>query len=619
MNELFFKHQAISVVLILTAMAHLSCVNEEYDLSKGIDMDMTLLQNTSIPLGNVAEISINNLLGETSGSSVFGTDKNGNLSLSFGKDVLTKTFKMPEVELGGDGGLNFDKSLEVKFVPQYNGISLKGKKYDEISQIHGIPDTIHFSKENGNKVERKFEVVLQKELPEQIDSIDVVYLESTIKYIFSASEGAIMHINKGFQIEFPTFMHITDGVDPDGVYQVENGMVTFLKDTKIASGSPFELNLDFVQMDIPKGSVIDGKDANGNIKKNKVVEINDASIKASGDLYIMPLDYQYISIPDSDLVLYMDIELDNLVMQSAHVKLDLDIQIEDKRIEISSLPEIFNGEETVIDLYNPIFRIKVDNDSALEMNLNAGITSYSGNHTTDIHIGDYCVNGDPETSRVTIPAEGEEEYFFSRRGKHDSKKGQDIELEQLGDIVSEAPDSIVIHDIRVDAEDKFITIKANEEHIVHMEYEFFSPLAFGKDLKITFSHDIDLGIDGAMRLDSLVISMNMLNSIPLDFNIKGVALDDQGTELKNVSVNMDMSLNAGTLDEPVPSPAEVVLSGNDTQVAVSKLRLMLMANAPKDSKLVGDVLNTSQGLELNDVSITLPQGITLDLTNSNAE
>lgn len=618
MNELFFKRPAISGLLILTTLGNLSCVNEEYDLSQGIDMDMTLLQNTSIPLGNVAEISINNLLGEISESSVFRTDKNGNLSLSFGSDVLTKTFKMPEVELGGDGGMNFDENLEVIFVPKYGGHSLKGLKYEDISKLPNIPDLIHFSTNNGNKVERQFEVELHKALPKQIEDIDYVNLDAKIKYIFSASSGAIMHINKDFQIEFPSFMHLADCVGTDGVYEVKNGVVTFLKDTKITSDSPFELNLDFVKMDIPKGSVIEEKDADGNI--NKLVDIKDAVIKASGDLYIKPADYVEVCIPNSDLVLSMDIELDNLVMQSAHVKLDMDIQIEDKKIAIGALPEIFNSEGTVVDLYNPIFRIRVDNDSALEMNLNAGITSYSGKHTTDIHIGDYCINGDEGTSKVTIPSEGEEEYFFSRRGKHDSKEGQDIELEHLGDIISETPDSIIIHDIRVEAEDKFITINANEEHLVHMEYEFFSPLAFGKDLKLSFSYDIDLGIsDDTIGLDSLVLSMNMLNSIPLDFKIKGVALDDEGNELKKVSVDMDMSLSAGTLDEPVPSPVDVILSANRSKFAISKLRLLLTANAPKDSELVGNALNASQGLKINDVSITLPQGITLDLTNNDAE
>lgn len=617
MTKLFSKHLSPSLSLILTALVFLSCVNEEYDLSKGIDMDMTFLQNTSIPLGNVAEISVNDLLGNTDDSSAFTADRRGNLSFSFGKDLISKTFKMPEVELGGDGGMNFEETLEVIFVPKWNSTSLKGKTYDQIAQIPGIPELIHFSRENGNNVEKNFEVELHKELPEQIEDIDIVYLDSKLRYIFSASDGAIMHINSGFKIEFPPFMHIADGRDADGVFEVKDGVVTFLKDTKVTSDVPFELGLDFVQMDIPEGSVIDEETEDGAV--NKVVDIKGADIKAHGDLYIKLKDYEGSRIPDSDLVLYMDIELDNLVMQSAHVMLDMDILVEDKKIEIGSLPEIFNGDETHIDFYNPIFRIKVDNDSSLEMNLNAGISSYSGKHKTDIHIGDYCIDGNEETSKVTIPAEGEEEYFFSKRGKHDSTEGEDIELEHLGDIVSEAPDSIVIHDILMEAEKKFLTIRANEEHVVHMEYEFFSPLAFDKNIRMSFSHDIDLGIDGAMGVDSLVISMNMLNSIPLDFKIKGIALDDEGHELEKASVDMDMSLSAGSLDEPVPSPVDVVLSVNDSDAAISKLRLLLTATAPENSGLVGNPLNTSQGLELNDVSITLPRGITLDLTNNDVE
>lgn len=624
MNKLFFKRTAIAAFFSVTAIISYSCVNEEYDLSQGVDMDMTLLQNTTIPLGNVSAISINTLLGDTgSESSLFSTDKNGNLSLSFGNDVLSQTFKMPKVEIGGEGGLEFKQHVTVEFEPKYKNIPLKGLSFDGVQEVLSkmnveTPDAIHFSEENeDNIIERQFDIELHKELPEQIKDIDIIKLESMIKYNFKVSEGAILHLAAGFTIEFPEFMHISKNEESED-YRIEDNKVVFDYDTRISYDSPLTLNIGFNEMDIPEGSIQIETDADGNEKR--FITVADAAVKGYGDLYMKPADYTEVNIPNDNLIMTMDIELDDLVMKSAHVKLDMDVQIENKKIAIGELPEMFTGDGTVVDLYNPIFRIRLDNGSPLELDLNAGISAYSENHTTDIHVGDYCLYENPTTQKVIVPSMDDVEYFFSRQGKHDSSKGEDIGLEHLGDIISEVPDSIVIHDIHVRAEDRFIDVEADEEYEILLEYEFFSPLAFGKDLTITFGYDIDLGLDqDSMGLDSLVLAMNMLNSIPLDFNIKGVALDVDGNELKDASVDMDLDLSAGTIDEPVPSPVEVVISADNSHISISKLRLMLTADAPENDKLVGKSLNTSQGLGINDLHITIPQGISLDLTNSENE
>ena len=264
----------------------------------------------------------------------------------------------------------------------------------------------------------------------------------------------------------------------------------------------------------------------------------------------------------------------------------------------------------------------LDNGSPLDMYLNANITSYSGTHQSDIHIGDCTpIHGDSHSDHATAPvsiaANSEAEYYFSRRGHHDTSNGTDIELEHIGDMIRELPDSIVIHDISVETDDSFVNVVANQNCNVEMEYEFFCPLAFGKDLNISFDYDIDLGFDGeSVGIDSLVISMNMVNTIPLDFAITGVALDADGNEIRNASVDLDLDLAAGTLDAPVESPAEVVISTSGL-ASVEKLRLKLTATSSR--AMEGKILNTAQGLGINDLHVTLPNGINLDLSSDENE
>jgi hypothetical protein len=292
----------------------------------------------------------------------------------------------------------------------------------------------------------------------------------------------------------------------------------------------------------------------------------------------------------------------------------MDLQIEDKNVDIEGLPDFLTSEGSVLDLYNPILRFAINNDSPLGLNLNAEITAVSGSHITDIHVGDNCKNGNHETEPVVIHAESQVEYYLSRQGKHDTSSGEDIEVSEIADIISEVPEQITIHDISIESERNYITVSASDEYFVYMEYEFFSPLAFGENLNLTFDYDIDLGLGGnAVGIDSLVISMDMVNTIPLNFAIKGSVLDNKGTELENVSVDLDCTLLAGTLDNPTTTPVKVVVSTGNSAIDLSSLRLKL--NATSSHELQGVVLNTAQGLAISGINVSLPHGVKLDLTN----
>lgn len=616
MKKLFNGWSAGCILALAASFSFVSCVNEEYDLSQGIDTNMTLLQNTSIPLGKVAPIPLSSLLGDLEGSdsTPLKVDEQGNISLSFGNDRITQSFTMPEVEIGGEGGLKFDDNVEVKFIPKYKGFNLGGLQVGEIPS--NIPDEIHFSQAEGGILERSFSLDLHKELPEQIVDIDEVHLESTLLYRFKVSEGTVLHISEGFTMSFPDFMEIgkADNFDNYKIDENNPNAIVFTSDTRISEDNPFELLISFTRMDIPEGAVESVEDPDTK-KVKRYINIPDASVDVKGDLYLLLSDYASTRIPDC-AVLTMDIEIDNLRMKSAHVKLDLDIAIEDKTVEIGELPEIFTSEGTVVDLYNPVLRFWMDNGSPFNMFLNANITAYSKTHQTDIHIGD-CTpyfDGDEHEEHSTEPliilAEDEVEYFFSRRGMHDGH--EDIMLDKIGDIMKEMPEKITIHDILVDTDDRFVNIEADKEFSVEMEYEFISPLAFGEDLRISLNYDIDLGLNGEsdLGLDSLIVGMDMINTIPLNFAVTGVVLDADGNEVKDADVDLKLNLAAGTLENPTKSPVEMLIALSSVS-SVEKLRLQFIATSSE--AMAGKSLNTEQGLGIEKLTITLPQGINLDL------
>lgn len=614
MKRLFSK----LAVMSLTAIFSCSCVNPDYDLSQGLELDMVLLPNTAVPVGNVEPVSISTLLGDAnSSSSMMSIDEAGNMTLSFGNDTLTQTFTMPEVNLGGEGGFDFSDEASVDFVPKFKGINFGGLSYDQIPE--DIPDEVYYTdtdESDGDVIRRSFKVDIHKEIPEQIVDIDLVTLEAKIVYNFAVSEGSVLHVKKGFMIEFPEFMVIEKDADAAG-YEIDEEnphIIVFRNDITITDDNPMMFKVDFNRMNIPSGSVTEELDEEWE-KMKRYITLEGYSIDAAGDIYLSPSDYRGRPIPEI-LTLNMSIELEELEMKSAHVMLDMDLEIDDKKFSIGTLPDVFAGEDATVDLYNPMLRFALDNDSPFIMQLNADITSYTGSDVVDIHIGDCSVFGENHehaTDPVVIPAHGKSEYYFSRRGAHEATGGDDIELDKLGDIIKQVPDSIVIHDIKVITDKRFVDIFANEECHVDMNYEFLCPLAFGEDLDLSFTYDINLGLETeTMGIDSLLISMNMINTIPLDFQIEGLALDNDGNEIKGASVDLDLDLAAGTLDEPSESPVEVVVCANNDEVAVGMLRLLLRATSSET--MAGKVLNTSQGLGINDICVILPSGVNLDLT-----
>ena len=62
-------------------LAAISCVNEEYDLEKEINTDIQILENISMPVGDVAKITIDKILSENGElSSAVWKDDNGDIA-----------------------------------------------------------------------------------------------------------------------------------------------------------------------------------------------------------------------------------------------------------------------------------------------------------------------------------------------------------------------------------------------------------------------------------------------------------------------------------------------------------------------------------------------------------
>jgi hypothetical protein len=198
MTKLFNRPQTAMVLTVLAVFSFVSCVNEDYDISEGIEMDIQLLQNTTIPLGNTGTIAINTLLGDTADGSFFNIADNGDMSLSFGHEVLSQTFTVPEIALDGKGGISA-RSMTANLLISDNYTSNPGKELAEILAAQGI-DKIYCSTtgeidHDRNGIHENSPFNIDKELPESVLSIRTINMENgSMNFTFTTTEGAYLHL-----------------------------------------------------------------------------------------------------------------------------------------------------------------------------------------------------------------------------------------------------------------------------------------------------------------------------------------------------------------------------------------------------------------------------------------
>ena len=77
--------------------AFCSCVNEDYDLEKDIDMNVNVLKNVSVPIGSLEKVCLSDIIG-FSEQDIVQTDDKGNLAIVFNdkENVISQKVTVPD-------------------------------------------------------------------------------------------------------------------------------------------------------------------------------------------------------------------------------------------------------------------------------------------------------------------------------------------------------------------------------------------------------------------------------------------------------------------------------------------------------------------------------------------
>ena len=604
------------------------CVNEQYDLSKGIDMTIGADVNISVPVGSTEFIEIGDFLKieESENNMIFMDETTGDYYLSFaGKDPFSTTIEVPEINLGKTESEEVEVKLDIS-----ENADLKDFIGKPINK--GLIDLIGRSEfEYDIPPTTQMPITIDEELPEQVKDIRKINLNTAINFNFSISEGATSLSD--IVIAFPEFMTVEPAPTQTGL-TVKNGHEVTINDPlRIESGKQPSVSIiikeiDFDKMPVGMGIVsVDGK--------NRVIIGTDSqsvSVDVSGKIKIDLYDFSQVP---AEVGVIMDISLDQLVVGSAEVKIDASETVEDQNIEVGELPEFLTSNNVVLDVYNPVIRLDVNNGSPLAASLDADINAFIGEESTldsPIHIG---ANGNPGTKPISISPNTDASIFVSRRGEHDNPQPGDIDIAvpAIADLIKTVPEKLTISNIAINADsDSYLSVSPGESYECAVAYGVSAWMAFGPDLLIEYSTDIkDLnealnpggdgetsgegqeqgGLDYEIDLRNVEIKFNLHNSIPLNVALKAEPIDVEGNVMEDVEVKLTGDVKSGSAENPAVCPMAVNLKATLESIKTfDGIKLTIKGTSSEET--VGVVLNSKQGIQLTDVSAKVSAGATIN-------
>lgn len=609
----------LALLMLMPLSLMTSCVDENYDLSE-IDTEIVILRDVTLPVGNLNPVSIADFLNvdneeslmirsEANGDMAFAYDADENISASF--DVPTFDFEINE-GAGAERTLSLtlpsviagmDVSLLEQYMPDYYNKNLSFK------DITG----------KNASLTKSIEIEDDALLPYPIVDIKEADIDADITYEFSLavkdkngtninSYGGAVYIAKGFTLDFPDWLMLkkNDSMDCYSIVAEGNNknIIRFDKDFKITTDQTVKFEILANKVEIPAGFIVDGgKDSEGRNCKKLTMDTSDPKnmVLVDGDFYVKASDFK--KVPNV-VEMNMHLSISTLSIKSALVSVNPDEELPDQSFKLPEVPEILRRSDVVIDIYDPVMKFDVKNESPLDVNVSGRLYAYRGDQELmNTYLGE---NG--ENTPLVIPHDFNGTIGYSRRGEDGM-----IANPFIGDLFRTLPDKVAIKNLKVTTGNDYVRITPGTHLECSVGYSFHAPLAFGPELALGFEYELDeLGLDlQEVGITSARMAFDIVNTIPLALDLGVTALDADGNPSRDITVELDGNLGAGTLDAPSTSTVSLTLKSKGKGINLNGLRLDMQASCPTSHQ--GKVINRNQGIAIRNLKVSLPEGISLDL------
>lgn len=572
------------IAMLSAAVLITSCLNEDYDLTKDIDTNISIDGDISAPLGNSEFILVDDFLNlGNDAADVLKTDASGNYYVSVTGRGSSSDAELPFLsfsdELVTDGG--YIARIKKSELPLPSSGMVPATPYTKHFNVSSTPMTVN------------------EDVPHEIRAVKDAEVSGVVNISLTVTTGKATLSD--LIIDFPEYLEFADVKDAGLNFNPDGNLLTIKSPQISTMAKNYYLNVVGIDFDkIPSGQ--------GFLPSQHKIVLND-EIKLSAfdvNAVLSDLGTTVEAIPN-EIVADIDLSISSLIVKTALVKVDPNIVIDPFISNVGELPDFLSGDDVVLDLYNPVLKLNIDNHTPLKLNLNADIMSYKGADHRTAHVGN--ANGG---EAIALTPSGMNRLYVSRTGEGVPAGFASVVVPDFSSLISSVPDRIGVENIDVEAADEFVTLTSGGRYNVVYDFELAAALAFGKDVKIVYSTDFTGWNETfnpndesfALEIRDADVKFDFVNMIPMTISLDAAAIDVDGNVIPGIKVALNGDIPAGSVEKPSTSALTLNLEGSAEQMRkLDGLRLNLTGSDP--GTMSGVCLNRNQGVQFKNMKIRL--------------
>lgn len=572
------------IAMLSAAVLVTSCLNEDYDLTKDIDTNISIDGDISAPLGNSEFILVDDFLNlGNDAADVLKTDASGNYYVSVTGRGSSSDVELPFLsfsdELVTDGG--YIARIRKSELPLPSSGMVPATPYTKHFNVSSTPITVN------------------EDVPHEIRAVKDAEVSGVVNISLTVTTGKATLSD--LIIDFPEYLEFADVKDAGLNFNPDGNLLTIKSPQISTMAKNYYLNVVGIDFDkIPSGQ--------GFLPSQHKIVLNDEIKLSAFDVNAVLSDFgTTVEAIPNEIVADIDISISSLIVKTALVKVDPDIVIDPFISNVGELPDFLSGDDVVLDLYNPVLKLNIDNRTPLKLNLNADIMSYKGAVHRTAHVGN--ANGG---EAIALAPSGMNRLYISRTGEGVPAGFSPVVVPDFSSLISIVPDRIGVENIDVEAADEFVTLTSGGRYNVVYDFELAAALAFGKDVRIVYSTDFTGWNETfnpndesfALEIRDADVKFDFVNMIPMTISLDAAAIDVDGNVIPGIKVTLNGDIPAGSVEKPSTSALTLNLEGSAEQMRkLDGLRLNLTGSDP--GTMSGVCLNKNQGVQFKNMKIRL--------------
>lgn len=560
--------------LLLSLFLLSSCVDNDYDLSKDIDLTMKLGGDSlSTTIGNTDSILL---------SKILKVDESDMLHTYKYKYYLMKTgtATIPDISIN-----------KIKSDAQVNSIQIVQLIADQGSPITAGTQSADLT---NAQVTQKMSLSLNG-IPVEIESLRKIDLENSVATISVSIDDASGNVTltklSNLVVTFPDFISSNQ---LNAHTLTLNGNVG-----KNLFSKTFNINA----LDLDKETAV----------INQTLKSPDYEVSLAGNFSV---NVAKSAVLANDVKLNFAINFSQSTVTGVTGKFNPTVSVKVNPVTLDDLPDWLQGDDVTLDMYNPELKLNVINSLDIPFLVsNATLTGYK---TVAI-------------PTLTIDAAKHSVNYLSRQGKLDFDPdpiSADIyhnsKISNLNDVIEKIPSqiSISLPSVKSDMSMEH-SIKLGTNYSMTMNYDVLIPFTFGGNLLISYDDSIKDLHDDLKDIDvkQLVLSGTVENDIPLGLTMSVIPIDAQGNDLSSsISVDVSATIKAGggTTATAVTSPFTITVKELKAGTVSDKLNgFHLHVSAASSTTENGKSLCSNQYLMLKNIKAKVIGSTTVDMNNDN--